>query len=68
MPPEVAALVEVKASRELFEKSFAEIDRHGGLSEVQAYIYANPPETKQPSPVAENHTVRYIHSPVPGLR
>lgn len=68
MPPEVAALVEVKASRALFAKHFAEVEQHGGLPEVQAYIDANLPETKQPSPVAENHTVRYIHSPVPGLR
>lgn len=68
MPPEVAALVEVKASRALFAKHFAEVEQHGGLPEVQAYIDANLPETKQPSPVAENHPVRYIHSPVPGLR
>ena len=34
MPPEVAALVEVKASPKLFDKSFAEIERHGGLHEV----------------------------------
>jgi hypothetical protein len=38
MPPEVAALAEVKASRELFEKSFVEIEQHDGfLTEVSMY-------------------------------
>ncbi|MBL8496804.1 hypothetical protein ABF87_09160 [Nitrosomonas sp. JL21] len=68
MPPEVAALVEVKASRELFEKSFAEIEQHGGLSEVQAYIEAHPLEARQPVLAVGNHPVHYVHSPVPGLR
>lgn len=68
MPPEVAALVEVKASPELFEKSFAEIEQHGSLPEVRAYIEAHPPEAKQSVPIAENHPVHYAHSPAPGLR
>lgn len=67
MPPEVAALVEVKGSRALFEKSFAEIERHGGLPELLAYIEAHPPKAGQPAPVAENHTVHYVHLPAPGM-
>ncbi len=66
MPPEVAALVEVKAVPELFRKSFAEIERHSGLPEVLAYIEAHPPETEQPAPVAESHPVHYMHLPAPG--
>lgn len=68
MPPEVAALVEVKASPKLFEKNFAEIESHGSLPEVQAYIEAHPPEIKQPVPVTGNYPVPYVHSPAPGLR
>lgn len=68
MPPEVAALVEVKASRELFEKSFEEIEQHSGLSEVMAYLEAHPPEAKQPAPVAEGHPVHHTYLSAPGLR
>ncbi len=67
MPPEVAALVEAKASQELFEKSFAEIERYGGLPEIMAYIKAHPLETKQPAPVAEDRPVHYVYLPAPGL-
>lgn len=41
MPPEVAALVEVKASKTLFERQFNELKEHGGLDEVQGYIEKN---------------------------
>lgn len=70
MPPEVAALIEVKASPELFEKNFAEIEQHGGLPEVAAYIEAHPPGAgqQQPAPVAEGHPVHYTHLPAPGGR
>ena len=66
MPPEVAALVEVKTSRELFKKSFAEIERHGGLSEVQAYIEAHPPKAKLETASLERSPMHHIHLPVPG--
>ena len=68
MPPEVAALVEVKAVPELFRKSFAEIEQHGGLSEVAAYLANHPPEAEQPTPVAENHPVHYVRLSAPGVR
>lgn len=38
MPPEVAALVEVKASQPLFARQFNELREQGSLSEVQDYI------------------------------
>lgn len=62
MPPEVAALVEVKASPELFEKRFAEIKEHGGLPEVVAYIENHPEHTKQKSPDAQDQSLNYAHS------
>lgn len=68
MPPEVAALVEVKTSRGLFEKSFAEIKRHGGLPEVAAYLENHTPEAEQPTPVAEGHPVHHTYLSAPGLR
>lgn len=66
MPPEVAALVEVKASRELFAKHFAEIEKHGGLHEVQAYIKAHPPKAALETAPLERHSMHYIHLPAPG--
>jgi hypothetical protein len=68
MPPEVAALVEVKSSRKLFEKSFAEVESHGGLSEVQAYIEAHSPEAKQLAPVLESNPISSPRPLAPGLR
>ncbi len=68
MPPEVAALVEVKASRELFEKNFAEIESYGGLSEVQAYIEAHPLEVKPKAPVPENISIPAPHLFALGMR
>jgi len=68
MPPEVAALVEVKASSKLFEKSFAEIERHGGLHEVQAYIKDHPQNTEHKALVSEERSIPYSHLPMPGLR
>lgn len=68
MPPEVAALVEVKSSRKLFEKSFAEVESHGGLSEVQAYIEAHSPEAKQLVPVLESNPISSPRLLAPGLR
>ncbi len=38
MPPEVAALIEVKSSTELFEKQFDELEETGSLSEVSKYL------------------------------
>jgi hypothetical protein len=68
MPPEVTALVEVKASRTLFEKNFAEIKEHGGLSEVLAYIEANPQGAKTKTPILEEQPLYYIHGTVPSFR
>ncbi len=68
MPPEVAALIEVKASRELFEKSFTEIKRHGGLHEVQAYIKNHPQNTERKALVSEERSIHYSHLPMPRLR
>lgn len=68
MPPEVAALVEVKASPELFEKNFAEIKRHGGLHEVQAYIKDHPQSAEHKALVSEGRSIHYPHLPMPGLR
>ena len=67
MPPEVAALVEVKASPELFEKRFAEIKEHGGLPEVVAYIESHPEHEKQKSPDAQDQSLNYAHSFSPGF-
>ncbi len=41
MPPEVAALVEVRGSKPLFERQFNELKEHGGLGEVASYIEQN---------------------------
>jgi hypothetical protein len=68
MPPEVAALVEVKGSRTLFEKSFAEIERHGGLPELQAYIEAHPQDTGQKVPPAVSSPSPYAFLPVLGMK
>lgn len=68
MPPEVAALVEVKASLELFQTRFSEIEDHGSLPEVVAYIEAHPQEAKPSAPDSENQTfLHYAHSTAPGL-
>lgn len=68
MPPEVAALVEVKASKKLFEKNFAEVESHGGLSEVRAYIEAHSPEAKQLVSVPESSPISSHRLLAPGLR
>ncbi len=68
MPPEVAALIEVKASQKLFEKNFAEIERHGGLPEVQAYIKDHPQNAGHKAFVSEERSIHYSHLPMPGLR
>jgi len=68
MPPEVAALVEVKASRKIFEKRFAEIEQYGGLPEVVAYIYRSPSEGRTGNDPLERNPMRYIHLPAPGSR
>ncbi len=68
MPPEVAALVEVKASQKLFEKNFAEIERHGGLPEVLAYIKDHPQNVEHKAFVSEERSIHYSHLPMPGLR
>jgi hypothetical protein len=68
MPPEVAALVEVKASRELFTKHFAEIEKHGGLHEVHAYIKDHPQNTEHKALVSEERSIPYSHLPMPGLQ
>lgn len=70
MPPEVAALVEVKASPELFGKSFEEIERHGGLSEVIAYLEANASRNATPAPsvFAEQPPLHHTQLSAPGLR
>ncbi len=67
MPPEVAALVEVKASLELFQTRFSEIEDHGSLSEVVAYIESHPQEAKPSAPDPENQTLHYVHSTAPGF-
>ena len=67
MPPEVAALVEVKASPELFEKRFAEIKEHGGLPEVVAYLESHPEHAKQKSPDVKDQSLNYAHSFSPGF-
>ncbi|SEN38879.1 RelA/SpoT domain-containing protein [Nitrosomonas marina] len=67
MPPEVAALVEVKASQMLFKQRFAEIEEHDGLPEVLAYIEAHPLEVEQKMPAAEERPAHYTHLPAPGL-
>lgn len=67
MPPEVAALVEVKASQTLFEQRFAEIEDHGSLPEVLAYIEAHPLEVEQKMPAAEERPAHYAHLPAPGM-
>ena len=66
MPPEVAALVEVKASREIFEKHFAEIEQYGGLPEVVAYIEVHPPKVLLETAPLERSPMHYIHLPAPG--
>ncbi len=63
MPPEVADLVEVKKSQKLFEKSFAEIERHSGLHEVRAYIEAYPPEAGQQSSTRCRKSSRALNTP-----
>ncbi len=67
MPPEVVALVEVKSSQEIFERSFAEIESHGGLPEVQAYIEAHPQNAEHNAPTPENPIMHYAHAAAPGL-
>jgi len=67
MPPEVAALVEVKASQTLFEQRFAEIAEHDGLPEVLAYIEAHPQDTEHSAPAPEKQSMHYAHLPAPGM-
>jgi hypothetical protein len=67
MPPEVAALVEVKASQTLFEQRFAEIEEHEGLPEVLAYIEAHPQDSEHSSPAPEKQSMHYAHLPAPGM-
>jgi hypothetical protein len=67
MPPEVAALVEVKASQTLFEQRFAEIEEHDGLPEVLAYIEAHPQDSEHSSPAPEKQSMHYAHLPAPGM-
>ncbi len=49
MPPEVQALIEVKASSILFEKQYEDLKEQGSLSAVEEYMKDNPiePEAAQ---------------------
>lgn len=67
MPPEVSALVEVKASPELFEQRFGEIEEHGGLPEVLAYIETRSQNTEQDALAPEDRPAHHAHSLTPGL-
>ena len=59
MPPEVASLVEVKASPQLFQEQFEALAGYDALSEVATYIENNPaePEHKPSSSLQQDRTI-----------